>query len=203
VTQLHPAPRGGGDPEVLRLLYVGRLSREKGLISLIAAVGDRALKDRVRLDIVGEGPHEDRIRRAARSSGARVEVVGACSDEELSHRYARADIFCMPSTTELESIATLEALSFGVPVVAAESAALAELARRTGAVRLYESRRAPAALQTAILDLAADPRRREEMGLGALREIQRRSLERVGERWTRLYRGLVQPRPAAGLEWAA
>jgi len=59
--------------------------------------------------------------------GQRVKFIGFVPDEDLSALYNSTDIFVMPSTAELQSIATLEAMACGKPVLCANAQALPEL----------------------------------------------------------------------------
>ena len=56
-------------------------------------------------------------------------MLGKISDTELMEAYQRCTFFCMPSTAELQSIATLEALASRKPVVLADAVALPHLVR--------------------------------------------------------------------------
>ena len=58
-----------------------------------------------------------------------VKALGKISDKELINAYQRCTFFCMPSTAELQSIATLEALASRKPVVLADAVALPHLVR--------------------------------------------------------------------------
>src|SRR5699024_10817394 len=92
-----------------RVLFVGRLSSEKRAADIVQAVAktDPPL-----------GLEADRIH-----------VLGKISDTELMEAYQRCTFFCMPSTAELQSIATLEALASRKPVVLADAVALPHLVR--------------------------------------------------------------------------
>ncbi len=107
--------------------YVGRLDREKRLDVLIDAVS--RLRERVRLIIAGRGRHERALQKLAtkRLVGDRVAFCGFISDSELARLLCAADFFAMPSDVELQSIATIEAMAMGLPVLAADAAALPEL----------------------------------------------------------------------------
>lgn len=109
------------------ILFVGRLELEKNLEELISAM--QFLGDETRLRIVGEGSQMKRLLRCARRMGvdSRVQFLGFLTDPELRDEYRNADIFCMPSTAELQSIATLEAMASGLPIVVARAGALPHL----------------------------------------------------------------------------
>ncbi|WP_226346752.1 glycosyltransferase [Agilicoccus flavus] len=115
----------------VRLLFVGRLEKEKRIGELVDAVV--GLPDRldVRLDVVGDGTMRRAWAARAAASGRpdRFDFRGHVGDVELLHAYADADVFCMPSTAELQSLATLEAMCAGTAVVAADAMALPHLVR--------------------------------------------------------------------------
>jgi glycosyltransferase involved in cell wall biosynthesis len=118
--------RPGSVPTVL---FVGRLDPEKRVDELIRAVA--ALPDTVpaRLDVVGQGRERDELTRLASELGIahRVSFRGLVSDDELLLAYGSCDVFCMPGVAELQSIVTLEAMSAGKPIVAADAMALPHL----------------------------------------------------------------------------
>lgn len=104
------------------ILYVGRLAREKNvelLLRAMAAVGDR----RVRLAIVGDGPHRSDLVALAMELGIAhvVRFAGAMPRENLPDTYASADAFAMPSTTETQGLVQAEAMAAGLSVIAAEA----------------------------------------------------------------------------------
>jgi glycosyltransferase involved in cell wall biosynthesis len=111
----------GGGP---LLLYVGRLSAEKGLERLRAPLD--AIPN-ARLALVGEGPHRPALER--HFDGARVHFTGALRGEELATAFASADVFVFPSETDTFGLALLEALASGCPVVAARAGGVPEVVR--------------------------------------------------------------------------
>ncbi len=109
-------------------LYVGRLDGEKRIDILIDAM---ALLPRanVQLAIGGFGLYEQLLRQQVEKLGLqdRVIFIGYIAPEDLPALYNSADIFAMPSPEELQSIATLEAMACGKPILAANARALPEL----------------------------------------------------------------------------
>ncbi|WP_235929109.1 glycosyltransferase [Marisediminicola senii] len=112
-----------------RILFVGRVTAEKNIDQLIRAVArlDPALN--VKLEIVGGGDLVPQLQQLATSLGiaSSVTLTGYVDDAGLLAAYGRATIFAMPSTAELQSIATLEAMASALPVVAADAMALPHL----------------------------------------------------------------------------
>lgn len=107
------------DPPLL--LFVGRLSPEKGVDVLIRALPE--LKRRypsVRLRLVGDGPSRDGIRQLVEALGmtAHVDLVGHVEDT-VPH-YAAARLLCLPSRSEGMPNVVLEAIAAGLPVVASD-----------------------------------------------------------------------------------
>jgi glycosyltransferase involved in cell wall biosynthesis len=90
------------------VLYVGRVSREKGLDDLCK------LQDRYRIRIVGDGPYRETLA----STYKKVEFVGYKVGSELSDCYNSADVFCFPSQTDTFGIVNIEAMIHGTPVAA-------------------------------------------------------------------------------------
>lgn len=116
-------------PEDEVVLFVGRLSREKGLVELFEALPRlaklRAHKTRGRLCSVflGEGPLEaDVARRAERIASEQgdeaMRVLGARPLEEVALAMAASDLLVLPSFAEGTPNVVLESLAVGRPVVA-------------------------------------------------------------------------------------
>ncbi len=127
----HPARRepaffekfGACNGEV-RLLYVGRISREKDLDLLAAAY--RRLRDEglpVQLFVVGHGPYSE----AFAKSLPEAFFTGYLRGKELAAAYASADVFVFPSTTDTFGNVILEAQASGLPVVVSDSGGPKEL----------------------------------------------------------------------------
>ena len=114
-----------------RVLFVGRLSAEKRAADIVEAVAKTDPQLGLEADIVGGGDQEEPLKALAAELGIadRVHVLGKISDEELLAAYQRCTFFCMPSTAELQSIATMEALASRKPVVLADAVALPHLVR--------------------------------------------------------------------------
>ena len=127
----HPARRnsafferfGASNGEV-RLLYVGRISREKDL-DLLADAYRRLRKEElpVQLFVVGHGPFSEALAKALPEAF----FTGYLTGKELATAYASADIFVFPSTTDTFGNVILEAQASGLPVVVSDSGGPKEL----------------------------------------------------------------------------
>jgi glycosyltransferase involved in cell wall biosynthesis len=106
-------------PGLEKLLYVGRLSPEKGGIDdLLRAIGLLAEQGiGLTLDIVGEGSLRTELEDLARSTGItdRVTFHGAVDHAATSRFYCQTDLVILPSRGEMMPRVMLEAWSYGVP----------------------------------------------------------------------------------------
>ncbi|WP_285758686.1 glycosyltransferase [Nocardiopsis ansamitocini] len=127
-----------GLPDRPSTLFVGRLDEEKRIEDLVRALADITVPD-CQLLLVGVGARRQRLTRLAEECGVdeRVHFLGFVSDEELPLVYHAADVFAIAGTAELQSIATLEAMASGLPVVAADAMALPHLVTTGGNGYLY------------------------------------------------------------------
>ena len=151
------------------VVFVGRLSPEKGLDVLLGAWARMGRP--VRLRVVGDGPLADVV-RAACSRDPRIEWQGWRPAEEVLSIVGEAACLVMPSTWyETFGRTIIEAFARGTPVVASRLGAMAELVDdgRTG--RLFTPGDA-ADLAAKVQRLLADP-----AGLGRMREAARREYE--------------------------
>ncbi len=100
------------------LLYVGRLSAEKSLGTLLGAASKLLARFDVGVVLVGEGHERAALEAQAQALGAPVEFVPFVDHRELPRLYARARAFVLPSLTEGHPKVLLEAMACGVPCVA-------------------------------------------------------------------------------------
>ena len=113
----HPRP---GIVRGDHVLYVGRLSREKGLRELLEAAA--ASRDSWPLVLLGAGPAADTLHERARQLklGERVRFAPYLTDRNaLAREYARARCVVLPGAHETFGLAALEAAACGAPVVTA------------------------------------------------------------------------------------
>ena len=124
IPRLARVARRARDRGQLRVLAVANWSAPKGIATLISAA---AHVPNVRLDLVGDtgtGGYRDRVYALIKSLGleSRVAILGALGERELARRYADADVFALPTEREGYGIVFAEALTRGLPIVAADIA---------------------------------------------------------------------------------
>ena len=112
-----------------RVLFLGRLDYEKHIHNLLRAVAKLPSELGVEVDLVGRGGEQAYLEELATELGirSRVHFYGHVTEEDLPKAYERCTVFAMPSIAELQSIATMEAMASGRPVVAADAMALPHL----------------------------------------------------------------------------
>ena len=172
-----------------RILYVGRLSPEKNLATLVTAVA-RLPKPRPRLVIVGAGPLEGALRRQAEAEGVSADFRGVVDQRRLPELYASADAFVLASFTEGHPKALLEAMSSGVACVASDCAGNRSLVADGVTGLLFDPRR-PDELRACLHRVLTDPTLAAALGRAARKTvIERYDLAACVEREIALLREL-------------
>ena len=114
----------------LRLLYVGRIAREKGLYETFQGLRlAHELGIDARLVVAGAGPEEPRLRRYAQALGiaSRITFAGPVFGEDKVKLFAGADVMMLPSYSEGLPYALLEAMAAGIPVIATPVGAIPDV----------------------------------------------------------------------------
>lgn len=173
--------------------YIGRLDAEKHLPVLLRAfVRVKSVLPHVHLLIVGDGTERTSLQSLARELGISHDTTfaGRVSDEDLVDLHKVGTVFCMPSPAELQSIATLEAMASGQPVVAVDAGALKELCQheRNGYLTEQDDDETIAEGLVAIL---SDDALRQEMSRESLAIATTHDLQTTLKRFEEIYSGLV------------
>jgi glycosyltransferase involved in cell wall biosynthesis len=174
----HPARRDpsywqrfGANGSSVRLLYVGRISREKDLDVLAAAYDKvREAGRPVQLFIVGHGPHSEALATAL----PHAVFLGYLTGEPLATAYASADIFVFPSTTDTFGNVVIEAQASGLPVIVSDLGGPKELVD-DGVNGLVTKAHDAGDVARAITLLAGDQKMRARMGEKARQSVLDRS----------------------------
>jgi glycosyltransferase involved in cell wall biosynthesis len=189
----------GGVRQRDSLLFVGRLTRDKGLDLLLRAVG--LLPEAISLDVVGDGSERETLERLAGEIGVahRVRWHGALPQHALVDRYRSAAALVVPSSDESLGLAAVEAALCETPVIAFESGGLPEVVQhdRTG---LLVRVRSAEALATAVEQLFARDDRGMALGqAGRLHALSTFAPESVARRYIEVYQNAIAsaPKPSA------
>jgi glycosyltransferase involved in cell wall biosynthesis len=160
-------------PGELKVLYAGRLNREKGVDLLAESfLRAHACDPRLHLLLAGGGPEEEELRSRL---GERATFLGWLEGEELARAYASADMFLFCSRTDTYGQVVVEAGASGLPVVAVAEGGPASLIenRHTGML----CRPDPDHIAGTLLQLASAPLLRRQLGAAAVSAARRRSWE--------------------------
>jgi glycosyltransferase involved in cell wall biosynthesis len=127
----------------------------------------------------------------------RVTFTGYVSDDELKASLRRARVFAMPSIAELQSIATMEAMATGLPIVAANAMALPHLVHDGENGFLFEPNNVDDLRDKLERVLRMKPAELEAMKRSSLRFIRGHDITRTLDTFEALYRGekVVDPDP--------
>jgi glycosyltransferase involved in cell wall biosynthesis len=188
-----PWQRRPGWSDAPRALFIGRLAPEKGLDLLIDAWPMvRGRHPKAQLTLIGAGPERPALaaRIAARGLAGAVELPGATDDPTPWLR--TADLFVLPSREEGMSIALLEAMALGIPLVASAIPGNRRLITDETHGRLAAPGD-PTALAHAILDQWADFERAVAMGEAARRQAAADySIEAVARKHLELFQAVIE-----------
>ena len=181
----HPSRKNGSlqkycqSREETKLLYVGRVSKEKNLEILVNAYRKLSdLKRDLRLFIVGDGPYRKEMEKALEDTP--TIFTGYVQGEELAEIYASADLFVFPSTTDTFGNVVLEAQASGVPVIVTDVGGPKEniIPGDTGAIIKGNDEEA---LFHGLIELLSDTQRLRTMGLAARSYAETRCFNKAFE----------------------
>lgn len=199
--RFHPVPTSEASrpPTVL---YVGRLSPEKRVDTLIRAATRVAEVLEASVVVAGRGAQGHELHRLAQTLGLarRVHFVGFVPDDALPALLRSATVFVMPSAHELQSIACLEAMASGLPVIAADAMALPELVEDGKNGFLFPPGDA-IALTDRIVRVLGDPVAARHLARASRQTAEHHGIERTFTALEALYRECLQ-RAAVSGRWA-
>ncbi len=195
--------RYGIDPDRPYVLYVGRITRQKGLPHLLGAAID--LIPEAQLVLAASAPDTDEI---AAEVAAGVEEIDAhrggvvwlqemLPREEVITLLSHATVFCCPSVYEPLGIVNLEAMGTGTAVVASDVGGIPEVVQdgTTGLLVHYDAEHEEAYerdLAEALNTLLSAPERAAELGrAGRQRAVAEFGWDAVAARTAQLYTGLL------------
>ena len=174
--------------------YVGRLDAEKHLPVLVRAfVRVQAALPDTHLLIVGDGSERPVLKSMVRELGIedKVTLTGRVSDEELEQLHRIGTVFSMPSPAELQSIATLEAMASGQPIVAVDAGALKELCQdqRNGYLCEQDD---DVMIADGLVTILSDKALRKKMSQESLAIAKTHDLQTTLNRFEAIYSGLLK-----------
>lgn len=209
INRFHPARRNGFwtsqyglSAATTKLLYVGRVSKEKNLDVLTRAFNKLCLLNPdLQLIIVGDGPYRMEMEKALEHTSALF--TGYLEGDDLVNAYASSDLFVFPSSTDTFGNVVLEAQASGLPVIVTDSGGPQEnlISGETG---LIVPAHDDQALIDAVLAICEPPGRLTEMQRNARNYMENRSFEDAFNKSWEMYHAAPpseKPSPETVAQW--
>jgi glycosyltransferase involved in cell wall biosynthesis len=178
----------------LKLIYVGRVSREKNLDALADVFP--ALASRLpglSLTIVGDGPYRQGLAARLRNRSD-VHFTGVVQGDDLAGVFASADLLVFPSLTDTFGNSVVEALASGVPCIVSNQGGPCEIVVDGECGLVFDAGR-PGDLETKVIELASDGGRlasfKAKARARALEFTYDRSAEAFWDFYRRYYRNQI------------
>ncbi len=175
------------------ITYIGRLDAEKHLWVLVKAFAQILKSQKAHLLIVGDGTDRLNLRDLAYRLDVmdHISFAGLVSEEDKVALHQVGTVFAMPSPMELQSIATLEAMASGQPVVAVDAGALKELCQDKRNGYLCE-RDNVQQFAEGILAVISDPTLRTKMSQESLAIARTHDLQTTLDKFEKIYSDLIK-----------
>ena len=184
-------------PETAVLVtYVGRLSPEKDVDLLLEQFAiAKDVVPHLHLMLMGKGPSQPELEKLARQLGIANSVLftGPIAYEKVGNYLAAADIFATASVTEVHPLTVIEAMASGLPVAAISSPGIVDTVE-SGKSGLLTTR-PDGGLAAALVGLASNDGRRQQMSQFARCESERYDIHKTIQRTLELYNRLHKDRP--------
>lgn len=178
------------------VLFVGRLSIEKNIEALIRAFSFvRDTVPKAHLLIIGGGPDAERLRELVKEHdlSKHITFTGEISNELLVKRdvFATAHVFATASHSEVQPMSIIEAMHFGLPVVAVKSRGLSEMIQGNGYLVVDDS---PKKLAKSMIEILKDSKLQKLFADKSKKLALEYSLEHTAKLHIDLYSNLVANR---------
>lgn len=173
--------------------YIGRLDAEKHMFVLLKAFQKVLATKDTHLLVVGDGTDVLNLKNLAHELNIykHTTFTGRVTDEEIVDLHHVGTVYCMPSPAELQSIATLEAMASGQPVVAVDAGALNELCQNERNGYLCEKDN-DQQMADAIMKIISDPKLRAKMSKESLAIAKTHDIEHTIDRYEQIYSNLIK-----------
>jgi len=184
--------------DVINLLFVGRLVRQKGLDVLLDALSLLPRDVLWTLSLAGDGPEWTALVAQATRNGVldRIKFLGWTGKDKLAAIYRTADVFVLPSRDEGMSNAMLEAMATGLPVICSDVPGIRDVIS-DGVNGLIVPPEHPPALLAALAQMIDDSESRIAMGRAARTHVTRQfSWTRAAKSWRAILHRMAEERRA-------
>ncbi len=179
------------------ILFVGRLSDQKGVQYLIEAMPTILKKEpKAKLLIIGEGPYKQELDQCIYPQGVgnSVQFLGALTQEDIAYHHNICDVFVLPALsnatgTEALGLSILEAMASGCAVIGTKVGGIPTIIENGKNGILVEQKR-PEQLAGAIIGILKNRKKSKEMGKHAMAFVRKHySWDIVAKNFSTLYDG--------------
>ena len=176
-------------PDKPILLFVGRLDPEKHVEEILRAVAVAIKLIDFHFIVVGKGTQKRALEELAHQLGVTDNVIftGFVPDEELPYFYKLSKCFIIASIAELLSLATLQAMASGLPVIAVDAGALGELVKHAKNGYLFNERDITTIVKH-IENILTNERLCREMSEKSLEYVQQHNINNTLDAFEQLYK---------------
>lgn len=171
------------DPK--RIVFVGRLEKDKNLLMLVEALAHLDCK----LVLIGEGSQKSEIKKLAEDLRVNVEFLGKVSQSDLPKEFQKSALFVLPSFSEGNPKALLEAMSCSLPVVGTSVKGIREVIEdgKDGLLAMLS----PVSIREKIQLILENGELRDRLGANAREKILKEyALESILEKELSVYKNL-------------
>lgn len=180
-------------PNAPLILYIGRLDKEKRVNILVEALP--LIPDDIPFHVLiaGTGNEMARLQNLIHKNNLekKVTFIGLVPKKQLPSLYSAASVFVMPSTAELQSLVTMEAMALKLPIIGAKAGALPYLIQPDKNGFLFEPDN-PADLAKKLTILLKDKKLREQMGKESFKLILEHDINTVTKTLEILYKKIIE-----------
>ena len=182
-------------PEAPRILFVSRLAKDKKIDVLIEAMPGIHAETGGHLLLVGRGDDRERLEQIVRKLELQeiVHFLGFVPEADLPAIYRASDLFAIASVCEVQSIPALQAAATGLPLVAADAAALPEIVR-SGVNGFLVPPGDTGAFSAEIIRILKDPELSAAFGRASLEISRQHAEEETFSLYDAFYREMVPDR---------
>ncbi len=179
------------DSDRIKFCYVGRLSPEKNLDSLVEAVRELDLE----LTIIGQGALRERLNEQI-AGNDRIRVAGPIPNSQLPFLLRQCDAFILPSLYEGHPKSLVEAMACGLPVIGANVSGIRDVIRHGETGLLCGTD--PVSIRSAVTTILSDPPLRRRLGQHARMYVEENlSLDKVAQLELAVYAKVADTRAPA------
>lgn len=172
-----------------KVLFVGRLEKEKSIDVTIRAIQLVSTNIDVKFFVIGVGSERDELEKLVTELGVgnRVVFLGGLPDEDVRRIYSFCDLFVTSSIVELQGLVVMEAMASGLPIVSSQGMALHELVEEGRNGYIFPNGNYKTAAKK-ILMVLGNSKKAEDMGKASLELIKKHDFESTLDKYEQSYK---------------